>query len=167
MGIYDKLSQLDKNQPPLPGQQTKESTSLNPEPEQTKPTPLIKTATPKQKSQKTRLSENKKVRKQESQKTRLPESKKAVLPARNQEQLLDEIQPYLDLKASNMVSFRYPDTLIAWLEESLYWLKKQYGKKLTKNALLVAALAYVLWDLEQNSQASFLYQQFIQEKEEV
>jgi hypothetical protein len=113
------------------------------------------------------LPENKKVRKQESQKTRLPESKKAVLPARNQEQLLDEIQPYLDLKASNMVSFRYPDTLIAWLEESLYWLKKQYGKKLTKNALLVAALAYVLWDLEQNSQASFLYQQFIQEKEEV
>jgi hypothetical protein len=53
------------------------------------------------------------------------------------------------------------------LEESLYWLKKQYGKKLTKNALLVAALAYVLWDLEQNSLASFLYQQFIQEKEEV
>ena len=165
MGIYDQLSQLDKNKPPLPSQPI-ESASLIPDPEQDKPTPSTKTATPKQKSQKKRLPESKNARKQESKKTRLPESKKVELPASNQEQLLDAIQPYLDLKASNMVSFRYPDTLIAWLEESLYQLKKQYGKKLTKNALLVAALAYVLWDLEQNGQESFLYQQFIWEEEE-
>jgi hypothetical protein len=153
MGIYDQLSQLDKNQPSQPVQQIEESTSLNPEPAQSQPT--RETTQSKKESQKTSLLKSKKERKQESKKERMQESKK--------ERFLAAIQPYLDLKASNTVSFRYPDTLLEWLEESLYRLKKEYGQKLTKNAILVAALAFALWDLEQNGRASFLYQQFIQD----
>jgi hypothetical protein len=140
MGIYDQLSQLDKVTPP--------------------PQPVIAEVPAKLKPVK--LETKKKMvpgdmqeRLQESKKERLQESKKVFIFAC--------IQPYLDLKASNTVSFRYPDTLLEWLEETLYALKKEHGKKLTKNSILVAALAFTLWDLKQNDQASFLYQQFIQD----
>jgi hypothetical protein len=151
MGIYDQLSQLDKVSPPAKTE-TAEMT-LNPEPEKTSVSLSAKSpAKTKKKSKNERL--------QESKNARMKESKQE----RKQESFLAEIQPYLDLRASNTVSFRYPDTLLAWLEEAVYQLKKERGKKVTKNAILVAALAYVLWDLEQNEQRSFLYQQFIQDE---
>ena len=180
MGIYDQLNQLDKNShPPTP--QPVANKSLNPEPDQATAITSAKPAVPKPESKKANLPENKitslpeskKASKRASQKTRKPESqtarkpvnKKASLPESQPEQWLVDLQVYLDLRASHKVSFRYPDDLIAWLEESLYKLKKAYGKKITKNALLVAALTYALWDLEQQGQKSFLYQQLIQERE--
>ncbi len=155
MGIYDQLTQLDEaKSPSLPQKADK---SLNPEPKQEQPSPKTATTSTKKKSKKARL--------QESKITSMKESKKARLPARKQESLLADIQPYLDLRASNTVSFRYPDVLLDWLEESLYRFKKEQGTKLTKTAVLVAALAYVLWDLEQNGKESFLYQAFAPTKD--
>ncbi len=157
MGIYDQLTQLDEVNSAAPPPE--ESMTLNPEPEKKQLPPKKTAKTTKKKSKKARLQESKIASMKESKKA----SKKEILHERKQASFLADIQPYLDLRASNTVSFRYPDVLLEWLEESLYQLKKEHGKKLTKNAILVAALAFVLWDLEHNGQASFLYQQFIQE----
>ncbi|MCB8944353.1 MAG: hypothetical protein H6658_11440 [Ardenticatenaceae bacterium] len=189
MGIYDQLVQLEKGTPPDSSKPI-EGTSLNPEPDQKKPVPVTQTASHSKKSPKARLPESQIARNQASQKARLPESQKTrnrasqksgketnlpqspvasqptCLPQSQPEPWFEVIQPYLDLRAANKVSLRYPDTLIAWLEEALYQLKKSSHQKLTKNAILVAALAYVLWDLEQYGQASFLYRLFSQEANE-
>ena len=131
MGIYDQLTQLDKQSP------TPNVLEAAPEPE-----PIIPSS--------------RKKREAKGQQERLQESK--------QESFLSFIHPFLDLKASNTVSFRYPTPLLEFLEEIQYKMKKKHSRKITKNAILVAALAYALWDFEQNGKASFLYQQLIDEQ---
>ena len=66
------------------------------------------------------------------------------------ERFLDFLKPFLAMRSAGMVSFRYPQDLMDAMAEAQYQILKRYKVKLTKNAILVAALAFVLWDYEQN-----------------
>ena len=60
------------------------------------------------------------------------------------------------MRSAGMVSFRYPQDLMDAMAEAQYQILKRYKVKLTKNAILVAALAFVLWDYEQKGEESLL-----------
>jgi hypothetical protein len=49
------------------------------------------------------------------------------------------------------------------LEDVLHGIKKQHRRKLTKNVVAVAALAFILSDFETYGEESMLYQLLIQE----
>jgi len=91
-----------------------------------------------------------------------PEMQESNL-ASKKERFLAFLQSCIDMKAVSTASFRYPQELLDQLEEVLYDLKKQHKKKVTKNALLITALAYLLWDFEQHGETSVLYQNLIKE----
>jgi hypothetical protein len=85
----------------------------------------------------------------------MPES----LLARN---LADCVRAALESKAAKKESFRFPDELMGALEDLPYELKKTYGKRVTKTAIFVAAIAAYLWDFKHNGQSSQLYQHLIE-----
>ncbi len=152
MGVYDQLTQLDKHSPtPQENEPTHESSSIPSSQEEKQTIGSANSNPPKRK--KPSMQESKIARKKSRKQGRLKESKK--------ESFVSFIQPYLDLKASNTVSFRYPDDLLEKLEEAQYTIKKRYSLKVTKNSILVAALAHVIWDFEQFGKESFLYKQLI------
>ncbi len=62
------------------------------------------------------------------------------------------------MKATNAATFRFPPELLERLEEVEYNLRKEHKIRATKNALVVAALAYLLAEHEQQGRASILYQ---------
>lgn len=86
---------------------------------------------------------------------RKPES----LLARN---LAECVRAALERKAAKKESFRFPEELMEALEDLPYELKKTYGKRVTKTAIFVAAIAAYLWDFKHNGQGSQLYQHFIE-----
>lgn len=151
MGVYDKLANLEEQHSPTPPENaSNQAAGTVPSAKPQKQPPAKKKTTPpksKKSFKQERKIENKKVSNEES----LQESK--------EEMLLDFIRPYLALKAAHTVSFRYPAELLERLEEMQYKMKKQYGMKVTKNAILVAALAHIIWDFEQHGEASFLCRQ--------
>ena len=73
------------------------------------------------------------------------------------------------MKSTDTTSFRYPEDLIDQLDEVQYktktLIKKRLGKaaakKVTKNAILVTALGFILWDLIENGEKSILYKQLL------
>jgi len=71
---------------------------------------------------------------------------------------LIKVEQYLRLKGTDKTTFRYPKALIDLLADAQYEAKKRYGKKLTSNALAVAAMAWFLLDFEQRGKNSALYQ---------
>jgi hypothetical protein len=97
----------------------------------------------------------------EEQQEKAQDFKKASFQERNQEfkkeRFLDFLKPFLGMRSAGMVSFRYPQDLMDAMAEAQYQIRKRYKVKLTKNAILVAALAYMLWDFEQNGEESLLY----------
>jgi GTP cyclohydrolase FolE2 len=77
------------------------------------------------------------------------------------ERFLDFLKPFLEMRSAGMVSFRYPQDLMDVMAEAQYQIMKRHKRKLTKNAILVAALAFVLWDYERRSEESILYTHLI------
>ena len=104
------------------------------------------------------LNESRKI---ERNNERLQEDKK--------ERFLAFIAKFLEMKSTDTTSFRYPEDLIDNLDEVKYetktLIKKRLGKraakKVTKNAILVTALGFVLWDLIENGEKSILYKQLV------
>ncbi len=80
------------------------------------------------------------------------------------ERFLDFLKPFLEMRSAGMVSFRYPLDLMDEMAEAQYQILKRYKVKLTKNAILVEALAFVLWDYEQNGEESLLYTYMIKSR---
>ena len=93
-------------------------------------------------------------------KTTRPKAEAIAKGARKQESKIarkqDFLQGWLEMKASDTTSFRYPSELLERLNEVQYQLKSRHKAKVTKNDILIAALAYVVWDFEQNGQDSIL-----------
>lgn len=81
------------------------------------------------------------------------------LLARN---LAECVRAALEAKAAKKESFRFPEELMAVLEDLPYEIKKTYGKRLTKTAVFVAAFATYLWEFKHKGQESLLYKHLIE-----
>jgi hypothetical protein len=68
-------------------------------------------------------------------------------------------------KATNSFAFRYPPEVLEKLEDVLHEIKKQHRRKLTKNVVAVAAMAFLLSDFEANGEESVLYQLLVEQPE--
>ena len=148
-GTYTKLRELNKSKSPAQAKETaKERATRN--------------------SQKS-SGRNKTSNKGASKKARKIERKNESLQEYKKERLLAFIAKFLEMKSTDTTSFRYPEDLIDNLDEVQYktktLTKKRLGKgaakKVTKNAILVTALGFVLWDLIENGEKSILYKQLV------
>ena len=94
-------------------------------------------------------------------------SKQANIQTSKQASLQTSMQAYMQTtiseKATYAFTFRYPPELLDKLEDVLHGIKKQHRRKLTKNVVAVAALAFILSDFETYGEESMLYQLLIQE----
>jgi hypothetical protein len=87
--------------------------------------------------------------------------KHANMHATIQTSMHANMQPYLSAKATNSFAFRYPPDLLEKLADMLHQIRKQHHRKLTKNAIAVAALTFLLTDFEIYGEESMLYQLLI------
>jgi len=90
----------------------------------------------------------------------IPKVNTLAKDARKQESKIERKQDFLrnwlDMKAAETTSFRYPPELLEKLNEVQYQLKSRHKAKATKNAILIAALAYIVWDFEKQGSDSIL-----------
>ena len=97
------------------------------------------------------------------------ERKIARLQERKIARLQDEVDPnmmrfiysFLDEKAGGTTSFRYPERLLKILKKLKNLVYDKYDKDVTKTSVVVAALAYVIWDFQQNGKRSLLYKMLV------
>ena len=89
--------------------------------------------------------------------------KHANMHATIQTSMHANMQPYLSAKATNSFAFRYPPDLLEKLADVLHQIRKQHHRKLTKNAIAVAALTFLLTDFEIYGEESMLYQLLIKQ----
>jgi hypothetical protein len=87
--------------------------------------------------------------------------KHANMHANIQTSMHANMQPYLSAKATNSFAFRYPPDLLEKLADMVHQIRKQHHRKLTKNAIAVAALTFLLTDFEIYGEESVLYQLLI------
>ncbi len=71
----------------------------------------------------------------------------------------------IDEKATYSFAFRYPPGVLEKLEEVLHTVKTQHKRKLTKNVVAVAAMAFILSDFEANGGESLLYQFLVHQED--
>ena len=71
------------------------------------------------------------------------------------------VQAYLSEKVDDIATFRYPVDLLEKLEDVIHQVRKQHHRKVTKQAVAVAALAFLLTDFEEYGEESVLYQLLI------
>ena len=148
-GTYTKLRELNKSKSPAPANETSKKRAAR-------------------NSQNT-SRRNKTGNKGPSKKSRKIERKNESLQDDKKERLLAYIAKFLEMKSTDTTSFRYPEDLIDQLDEVQYktktLIKKRLGKaaakKVTKNAILVTALGFILWDLIENGEKSILYKQLL------
>ncbi|NOG49603.1 MAG: hypothetical protein HND48_09305 [Chloroflexi bacterium] len=76
--------------------------------------------------------------------------------------LAECVRAALAAKAAKKESFRFPEELMAILEDLPYEMKKTYGKRITKTAVFVAAFAAYLWEFKHKGQDSLLYKHLIE-----
>lgn len=72
------------------------------------------------------------------------------------------VRAALKTKAAKKESFRFPEELMAVLEDLPYEIKKTHGKRITKTAIFVAAFAAYLWEFKHKGQDSLLYKHLIE-----
>lgn len=80
--------------------------------------------------------------------------------SRNLDIYLDYLRPYL-LSSGIQVNFNYPQELINKFDDLMFELnrrlrQRKQKQKLTKTKVLVAALAYIIWDYETRKDESIL-----------
>lgn len=75
------------------------------------------------------------------------------------------LQAYLNEKVDGIATFRYPVELLEKLEDVSHQVRKEHHRKVTKQAVAVAALAFLLTDFETFGEESMLYKMLIQKDE--
>jgi hypothetical protein len=81
--------------------------------------------------------------------------------SRQHDSTQEYIATFLDVRATNKTTLRYPHSLMSELDDVLYQTKKTYGITLSKNEIFVFALAYVLYDFKRNATRSGLYKMLL------
>jgi len=87
----------------------------------------------------------------------LQTSKQVSNVASKQASLLAKLQELRHLKASNAATFRFPLEILEKLEEIEFHIRKTYKIKVTKNTIVVAALALLLFEFDDHQLDSSLY----------
>ena len=108
---------------------------------------------PTQERKQTSLQESKHVSKKANKQTSLQTRKHASMQA--------NVQAYLSEKVDDIATYRYPVDLLEKLEDVIHQARKQHHRKVTKQAVAVAALAFLLTDFEEYGEESVLYQLLI------
>ena len=72
---------------------------------------------------------------------------------------------YLNEKVDDIATFRYPVDLLEKLEDVIHQVRKDHHRKVTKQAVAVAALAFLLTDFETFGEESMLYRLLIKSDE--
>lgn len=91
--------------------------------------------------------------------------KTEVLQDRKTDRFVAFVSRFLTTKSIVHTTFRYPTELLEKLDQVQYEIKTRHKKKITKNSILVAALAYMLWDLEELGQESILYKLLVKNED--
>ena len=107
----------------------------------------------------------------------IPKSKLASMQANKQESKLANKQTskhesmqaimhaYLNEKVDDIATFRYPVELLEKLEDIIHQVRKDHHRKVTKQAVAVAALAFLLTDFETFGEESMLYRLLVKPDE--
>jgi hypothetical protein len=93
----------------------------------------------------------------ESKNERLKEGKKV--------RLITFLQTHLQAKADGVASFRYPQSVVDLLEDVVNDVWQRHRKKVTKTSVIVAAIASLVWDFEENGETSTLYRALVKEED--
>ena len=72
---------------------------------------------------------------------------------------------YLNEKVDDIATFRYPVDLLEKLEDVIHQVRKEHQRKVTKQAVAVAALAFLLTDFETFGEESMLYRLLVKPDE--
>ena len=103
--------------------------------------------------------------KQESKQTSKQESKLANKQTSKHESMQAIMQAYLNEKVDDIATYRYPVDLLEKLEDVIHQVRKEHHRKVTKQAVAVAALAFLLTDFETFGEESMLYRLLIKPDE--
>ena len=77
---------------------------------------------------------------------------------------VNSLTSYLNSKATKLGGFRSPVSLLEFLDDTMYKIKKNHKIRVTKNSIIVLALAKILIDYEENGVKSHLYKELIEGK---
>jgi hypothetical protein len=114
-----------------------------------------------QTNKQTSLQTNKQASLQESKHVSKKANKQTSLQTRKHASMQANVQAYLSEKVDDIATFRYPVDLLEKLEDVIHQVRKQHHRKVTKQAVAVAALAFLLTDFEEYGEESVLYQLLI------
>ena len=144
MGTYSKLSKLNRPR------------------SEERATPPLAATSPHSDTQTTAQDEQEKKQKEEAKSQKEPKEKHARMHASKHVNMHTYMHAFLDQKATYSYAFRYPPELLEEkLEEALLRVKRKHKVKLPKNAIAVAAMAFLLWDFEANGKNSVLYKMLV------
>ena len=149
MGIYDQLSQLDKESPsPKASKELEESEEAK--------SPLARNPS---RSPMRRQTTQKKPAKSEDKKENIQTSKHSNKSTSKHVY----IRSFLDEKAGDTVTFRLPPELMEKFEEIQSLITINYKTRLKRYEVVVTALAFLFWDFEENGEKSELYKLLIED----
>ena len=77
------------------------------------------------------------------------------------DKLTNYLLAFLEAKATQKTTLRYPQSLMDEIDEVLYQIKKTHGVVISKNAIFVLSLAYVLADFKRHASHSLLFKELI------
>ncbi|MCL4266685.1 MAG: hypothetical protein KJ069_26065 [Anaerolineae bacterium] len=160
MGVYDELMNLKRPEVAHPEVAHAEETT-----EVVKTTQgIVMSSQPTAEPENARLPESQITRKPENKIARKPESQKAEAVQREPTNLLDFVDDFLEMKAATKTSFRYPQAMLDMLDDTLDDVRRNYRQKLTKNAVVITALAALLWEYERKRDKSRLVELLVEER---
>ena len=115
-----------------------------------------------QESKHVSMQTNKQTSLQESMHVSKKANMQTSLQTRKHASMQANVQAYLNEKVDDAATFRYPVDLLEKLEDVIHQIRKQHHRKVTKQAVAVAALAFLLTDFEEYGEESVLYQLLIE-----
>jgi hypothetical protein len=87
------------------------------------------------------------------------------MTAQQHDSIHEYVTQFLQAKAQNKTTLRYPNALMSELDEVIYQCKKVYNVSLSKNEIFVLALGYILCDFKRNATRSILFNTRIKDEE--
>jgi hypothetical protein len=85
--------------------------------------------------------------------------------ARQHDSIHEYVRTFLETRATNKTTLRYPESLMSELDEVIYQIKKTYKQTLSKNEIFVLALAYLMFDFKRNATRSLVFKELIEDED--
>ena len=85
--------------------------------------------------------------------------------SRQHDSTQEYVSTFLQAKATNKTTLRYPQSLMSEIDDVIYQIRKTYGVSLSKNEVFILALASILQDFKRNASRSLIYTELVKHKE--